>query len=91
MRVWDAKTGKELLTLKGHTGDVSSVAISLDGKRVASGSEDKTLKIWDSITGDELLTLKGLREGITAVAFSPDGKCIVAGTGIAVKVWEVAK
>ena len=38
VKVWDADTGTEILTLKGHTGQVSSVAFSPDGKRIVSGS-----------------------------------------------------
>ena len=48
MKVWDAASGQETLTLKGHTDWVSSVAFSPDGKRLVSGSHDKTLKVWDA-------------------------------------------
>ena len=50
-KVWDAATGKELLTLSGHEVGVSSVAWSPDGKRLATGSEDNTAKVWDAETG----------------------------------------
>jgi WD40 repeat protein len=46
-RVWDAKTGSELLRPSGHTGPIKSVAWSPDGKRLATSSEDKTTKVWD--------------------------------------------
>ena len=45
--VWDAATGKSLLTLKGHKGAIPSVAFSPDGKRLVSASWDHTLKVWD--------------------------------------------
>ena len=50
LKVWDAQTGQETLTLKGHSGFVRSVSFSPDGKRIvsgSSGSNDKTLKVWD--------------------------------------------
>ncbi len=57
--MWDADTGTKKLDLKGHTGAVRSVAFSLDGKRILTGSEDQTARVWDAETGTEKLALKG--------------------------------
>jgi WD40 repeat protein len=80
VKVWDAQTGQELLSLKGHTGAVGSVAFSPDGKRLAGGST-----VWDAQTGQELLTIQGASG---SVAFSPDGKRLAGAAGREVKVWE---
>jgi hypothetical protein len=57
LKVWDSETGKEQLTLKGHSGWVHSVAFSPEGKRIVSGSQDRTLIVWDANSGKELQTL----------------------------------
>ena len=90
LKVWDATTGQEILTLRGHTQFVTSVAFSPDGKRLASGSLDGTLKLWDATSGDEILTLRGGHNNIvTSVAFSPDGKRLAsANYHNTVMVWD---
>ena len=87
--VWDVRTGREVLSLKGHEDMVLSVAFSPDGKRLASGSADKTIKLWDAETSREVLTLKGHEAGVLSVAFSPHGKRLASGSGNAtIKVWD---
>jgi WD40 repeat protein len=78
--------------LKGHTSDVYSVAFSPDGKMLASGSRDKTIKLWDVSAGKEKFTLKGEDKDILSVAFSPNGKILASGSeSKALRLWDVAK
>ncbi|MFN7769521.1 MAG: hypothetical protein ACK5UC_20165 [Planctomycetaceae bacterium] len=82
---------QEKTTFRGHTGPVFSVAYSPDGKRIVSGSDDKTLKVWDAVTGQETLTLTGHTNRVFSVAYSPDGKRIVSGSyDKTLKVWDAA-
>jgi WD40 repeat protein len=90
-KVWDTASGRELLTLKGHSNGIESVAFSPDGQRIVSGSADATARVWESVTGRELLILQGHSRQINSVAFSPDGQRIVTGSeDYAAKVWEAA-
>jgi WD40 repeat protein/tRNA A-37 threonylcarbamoyl transferase component Bud32 len=89
VKVWDAATGQEILSLQGHGGFVYSVAFSPDGKRLASASADKTVKIWDAITGQDAFTLKGHADRVWSVAFSPDGNRLASGAwDKTVKIWD---
>jgi WD40 repeat protein/class 3 adenylate cyclase len=78
-KIWDAQTGKELLSLTGQIDYIQGLDFSPDGKRLATASQDGTVWIWDVLTGRVLLQLIG--EGSRfRVDFSPDGK-LLAGTG----------
>ena len=74
-----------------HMSEVRSVIFSPDGKKIASGSYDRTVKLWDAATGQELVTLKGHTSEVLSIAFSPDGKRIASGSGDrTVKLWRAA-
>jgi WD40 repeat protein len=93
VRVWDAATGQETLSLKGHTDAVLSVAYSPDGHRIASASKDRTVKVWDTATGLETLSLKGHTDAVInvvmSVAYRPDGQQIASASfDRTVKVWD---
>jgi hypothetical protein len=87
-KVWDARTGTALLELKGHTGRVTSVSFSPDGRRIVTGGRDRA-KVWDARTGAILLDLDERTDWVRSVSFSPDGTRIVTGSadGTA-KVWD---
>jgi WD40 repeat protein len=91
VKIWDAKSGSELMDLTGHDKGVFHVAFSQDGQRLASASADKTIKIWDLQNGRELRTLRGHNRGVCHVTFSLDGKRIASAEyGPAIKIWDAA-
>jgi len=88
VKVWDAATGAEVMTLRGHKGQVVTAAFSPDGHRIVSGSRDQTLKIWDTKSQKELFTLAG-HDGTAGALFSPDGKWIISGSfDKTIRVWD---
>src|SRR5262249_34058310 len=100
LKLWDAASGREIHTLRGHTrsdydyfplgpGGVTSVAFSPDGLVLASTSGDTTVKIWDTRSGEGIRTLLGHTAAVTSVTFSPDGQWLASSScDNTVKVWE---
>jgi WD40 repeat protein len=77
--------------LEGHQSSVSSVSFSPDGKTLATGSSDKTIKLWNLEIGKEIRILQGHQSSVSSVSFSPDGKTLATGSwDNTIKLWNVA-
>ena len=66
-------------TLTGHTDSAGSVVFSPDGKTLASGRGDGTVRLWDAVTGEHKRTLTGHTDSVWDVVFSPDGSVLASG------------
>ena len=88
---YKTQTWKCIHTLTGHSGwyaGVQSVAFSSDGKILASGSDDQTIKLWQPSTAKELDTLRGHTNCVKSVAFSPDGQILASASIGIFKLWN---
>ena len=75
VKLWDAATGQELLTMVGHTNWLAGLAFSPDGKRLASTSLDGTVRVWSLEPGRELVTVLSPIAGYgNRVVYSPNGQ-----------------
>ncbi len=88
--LYDTNTSKELALLKGHTDTVTCVAFSTDGKTLASGSVDTTIRLWDTLTGKHKATLTGHVGGITLLKFLSDGEILASGSrDDTIRLWDL--
>ena len=76
--LYDTDTGIELSLIAGHTDSIECIAISSDGKLLATGSNDKGIKIWDIETRTRKATLVKHIDDVRSVAFSPNGKTLAS-------------
>ncbi|MCU0532632.1 MAG: WD40 repeat domain-containing protein [Hydrococcus sp. Prado102] len=94
VRVWGFKDGVEkrlsLLNKNGHTANVLAVAISQDGKFIASAGKDNTIKVWDSDTGELLYTLRDHRGWVSSIAISSNNLLVSGSYDKTVKIWNLS-
>lgn len=89
---WRVADGMLMQTYVGHTDACYGLAISPDGKMLASGGYDQRIRLWDVDTGKEIATLKGHNGAINGLAFRPDGKVLAsASADRTVKLWALPK
>ncbi|NCS39929.1 MAG: hypothetical protein GPJ20_13705 [Microcystis aeruginosa BS13-10] len=87
---FDVETGEEIRTPIGYNEYFYSISFSPDGKTLATGSSDKTIKLWNVETGQEIRTLSGHNDSVDSVSFSSDGKTLATGSSDrTIKLWDV--
>lgn len=104
LKLRDARTGKLIRSFEGHSGIVTSLAFSPDGRKIISSGGgvldsiwkgipstqfDGSLRLWDVETGENTLTLEGHSSAVQAIALSPDGKQLLSASVNEVKLWDL--
>lgn len=79
IKLWDIRAGKMLASIEGHSSRVNCLVFSPDGKYLASGSAEDSVRVW-SVPSGQLIRLVGNKDIIHAVAFSPDGRTLASGS-----------
>ena len=91
VRQWNVADGKLIHEFEGHRDAIYGLALSPDGKTLATGSYDQKIKLWKAERGEEIRTLSGHNGCVFDLAFRPDGKILAsASADRTVKLWDVA-
>lgn len=89
IKIFDSNTGELLRSLYGHSGSIKSIAISANGKVIASGSSDSTVRAWDLSTGSLIGVLSSHLKAVNYLYLSQDGQLIASGSDDGtVKIWR---
>lgn len=89
LKLWDISTKRPLLNLLRYE-TVYSVAVSANGRLLASGMQDGTIKLWDLYTGKLITTFKAYSQPVSTIVFTPDSQIVIAGSNDGnIKLWNV--
>jgi WD40 repeat protein len=88
--VWDVFTGKLRVQIKRQGVRLGGVALSPDGKSLATWGENEIVQLWDADTGKENQRFKLENGRATAAVFSPDGRTLATADGSEIGLWEIA-
>jgi WD40 repeat protein len=90
VRVWDAETGLEVRTFEAHATEVRALAVSRDGRYLASAGGDNKVKVWDTQSWEAIHILEGHTSWARSVAFDRDGRRLASSDGDGtVKLWDL--
>lgn len=90
VRNWKTSDGSPLRSFEGHTDAAYALAVSPDGKFIATGAYDQKIRLWDTATGKEVALLKGHNGAVNGLSFRPDGKVLAsASADRTVKLWSI--
>lgn len=90
VRSWKTSDGTALGSFEGHTDAAYALAVSPDGKWIATGAYDQKIRLWDTATGKEIALLKGHNGAVNGLSFRPDGKVLAsASADRTVKLWSI--
>ena len=90
IRFWDVRTGREAHKLNSRAGTVYSIALSVDGGRLAAGGIDGRITILNTASHQEVAMLEGHNEAVAHMAFTPDGDHPVSVSEDQLRVWRAA-
>jgi glucose repression regulatory protein TUP1 len=89
LQVWDIASRSIKHQFTGHEQDIYSLDFARNGRIIASGSGDRSVRLWDLETNQQVLNLS-IEDGVTTVAISPDNRFVAAGSlDKSVRVWDV--
>lgn len=88
--LWDLERGRLVRKFEGHSSAVKALALTPDGRYLATGSDDQTARVWDATTGRSIRVLRGHTHNVSSVALSADGKRLLTGSwDRTLRLWDV--